>query len=186
MTGDLKYYQIPEKQSEYDLVSFDFKNGYHLAYIMTRKLGEVRLIDDVESFIKRKDLGPDVWGLDYEDFRQALEGRSGMIKSTLMNQSILAGIGNVYSDEILFQAGVYPRKPVNELDEDILEEVYRCMNAVLETSVEHKAVPDRFPDTYLTPLRGEEGAQCPRCSGSIERIEVSGRSGYYCPNCQEA
>ena len=187
MTGDLKYYKNEEERPEYELVAFKFANGYQLDYIMTRKLGEVRVIEDISKFVDERELGPDVMAEDFtfDKFKQILSNRRGMIKSTLMNQNIMAGIGNVYSDEILFQAGIHPRTTVDQLDEDELKEIYEERYKVLETAIDYQAIPDDFPDSYLTPLRGEEDAKCPKCGGEIERVDVSGRTAYYCPNCQK-
>jgi formamidopyrimidine-DNA glycosylase len=186
MTGDLKYYKKPDKEPEYDQILFNFTNGYHLAYIMPRKLGEVRILDDPKDLIEAKELGPDVLAddFDFERFREILSGRRGMIKSRLMDQQIMSGIGNVYSDEILFQAGIYPRTPVNELDADSLRRVFDCLKTVLHVAIEHQAEPEQFPDGYLTPYRHTDHP-CPKCGGTIERIEVSGRAGYFCPACQK-
>jgi formamidopyrimidine-DNA glycosylase len=186
MTGDLKYYKRPDKEPEYDQILFNFVNGYHLAYIMPRKLGEVRLLDEPRDLIEDKELGPDVLSseFDFETFREILHGRRGMIKSRLMDQQIMAGVGNVYSDEILFQAGVHPRTPVNELDADSLRRVFDCLKTVLHVAIEHQAEPEQFPDGYLIPYRHTDHA-CPKCGGSIERIKVSGRTGYFCPACQK-
>jgi formamidopyrimidine-DNA glycosylase len=108
-----------------------------------------------------------------------------MLKTTLMNQGVMAGIGNVYSDEILYQARLHPRTKVNALEEGDLRRLYDCMQEVLDTAIACRAVPEDFPDSYLTPLRGKAGTQCPGCGGEIERIEVSGRGAYYCPECQK-
>jgi formamidopyrimidine-DNA glycosylase len=186
MTGDLRYYKHPDEAPEYELIRFEFNNNYQLAYVMPRKLGHIYLSPDVETFIEQKDLGPDVCapGFDLQTFQELLAGRRGMIKSALMDQSHMAGIGNVYSDEILFQAGVYPRQPVSELEAKTIEKIYDCMNEVLTTAIENQADPSSFPKNWITPLRGQD-ADCPRCSGQITRLEVAGRSAYYCPGCQE-
>jgi formamidopyrimidine-DNA glycosylase len=185
MTGDLKYYKDPAKEPEYDQILFQFANGYHLAYILPRKLGAVRLMDAPQDLIDEKDLGPDVLAddFDFETFRKILSGRRGMIKSRLMDQHLMAGIGNVYSDEILFQAGVHPRTPVNELDQDALKRVFDCLKRVLHVAIDHQAKPEEFPDGYLIPHRNTDD-ECPKCGGPIERVEVAGRTGYFCPNCQ--
>ncbi len=187
MTGDLKYYKKGEKDPEYDLVRFDFTNDYHLAYVMVRKLGELQIISDPGEFIKRRELGPDVFAdsFTFESFQNVLAGRHGMIKPALMNQSIMAGIGNVYSDEILFQAGVHPETKVNQLDQTSLKKIFDEMQHVLQTAVNHKAQPDEYPDSFITPLRGEDDAECPRCAGKLKKLSVSGRSAIYCPDCQK-
>ncbi|MFP4345156.1 MAG: Fpg/Nei family DNA glycosylase [Anaerolineales bacterium] len=184
MTGDLKYYKVPEKEPEYDQVLLRFANGYHLAYVSKRKLGEVRLIDDVDAFIEEHDLGPDAMAedFDYERFKETFGRKGGMVKSALMDQSTLAGIGNVYSDEILFQAGIHPQRKVQDLDEQELRRVYESLKEVLETAIEHNAEPADFPADYLIPHRGEE--RCPCCDGELQSVKVSGRTGYYCPERQ--
>jgi len=183
MTGDLKYFKNIGDKPEYEQVSFNFKNGYQLAYVMPRKLGEIRLINSVADFLDEKELGPDALEIDFDKFYDLLAERRGMIKSTLMNQEVLAGVGNVYSDEILFQALIYPRAQISDLNRKQLRAVYDAMRDVLETVIERGANLEDFPSSYLTPHRSE-GESCPRCKGKIQKIEVSGRSGYYCPHCQ--
>lgn len=183
MTGWLKYFKNEEENPKYDQVLFDFKNGYHLAYVVTRKLGRIRVIKSVDDFIEDRELGPDALGLDFHEFHELLAGHRGMIKSTLMNQSILAGLGNVYTDEILFQAKIHPRKKTNKLEEDELRHIFNAMSDVLETAIDCQTDPKQFPDSFITPHRSEED-DCPRCGGKIQRTEVSGRGSYFCPRCQ--
>ena len=188
MSGSLKYYKLEDNVvlPDYSQVHFDFENGYRLSLIMPRKLGEVRLLDDMQSFIKQRGLGPDVSADDFtfEKFKDLLAGRRGMIKSTLMNQEIMAGVGNVYSDEILFQARVHPKAKVNELDRSTLRRIFDCLKDVLNTLVETHMERDQLPRNYLLPVR-EEGEKCPYCHGEVKNIKVSGRSAYYCPACQQ-
>jgi formamidopyrimidine-DNA glycosylase len=184
MTGDLAYFKHREDDPQYDRLLIDFTNGYHLAYVSQRKLGELALVESVEGFVKRKDLGPDALkDLDLDTFKALVDGRRMMVKSFLMDQQTLAGIGNVYSDEILFQAGVHPRTKVNHLAEDVVERVYHEIGAVLRTAIDCRAEPDRFPDDYLIPQRHPDGT-CPGCGTPVQRVKVSGRSAYYCPNRQ--
>lgn len=186
MTGRLQYYKNPEKEPEYSLICFEFENDYHLTYVMSRKLGHVYLSTDLKSFVDQKDLGPDVCSSDLnrEAFHELLKDRRGMIKSALMDQSLMAGIGNVYSDEILFQAGIHPRQSISDLKTDIIDLIYDRVNEVLQTAIDNKADPGNFPASYITPLRGYTEAKCPKCGGEIQRVEVSGRSSYFCPSCQ--
>jgi formamidopyrimidine-DNA glycosylase len=184
MTGDLAYFKDAEKEPEYTLMLFDLDNGYHLAYVNTRKLGHVGLLDDVDTFIAEKGLGPDALAIDFETFYDRIGGKHAMIKSTLMNQEIIAGIGNVYSDEIAFQARVHPRAAIDKMDKETLHRVYEAMCEVLETAIEHQAIPDDLPKTYLITHR-HPGGECPVCGGEVSKVQVAGRSGYYCPRCQE-
>ena len=101
MTGGLKYFKDMEDEPDYTRALFTFDNGYQLAYFSQRKLGELEVIDSVDQFIKDKDLGPDALDPDFDldAFKEAVEGRRAMVKTTLMDQEIKAGIRNVYSDE---------------------------------------------------------------------------------------
>jgi formamidopyrimidine-DNA glycosylase len=185
MTGRLEYYKDATDEPEYSKMVIEFVNGYHLALVMPRKLGLVRLISDEEAFIREKELGPDVYAEEFEAtaFKRLLEGRRGIIKSTLMNQNIMAGIGNVYADEILFQTRIHPKKQVSQLREQTLEELYVKTAYVLSTAIDRKANPDQFPASWIIPHR-EKGGECPRCGGEVRNITVSGRSAYFCPSCQ--
>lgn len=107
MTGSLPYFKGDETPEHAKLL-LDFPEGYHLAYANVRKFGEIGLVDDVDAFVEEEGLGPDALDLDLEGFRERLAGRRGTIKGTLTNQAVLAGLGNEYTDEILFQARVEP------------------------------------------------------------------------------
>jgi formamidopyrimidine-DNA glycosylase len=184
MTGRLKYFKNIEEEPAHDRLLISFANGFHLAYDCQRKLGEVSLAENVENFIKEKDLGPDALELDFKTFKKILKGRRGTVKYTLMNQHIMAGIGNVYSDEILFQAGIHPTTKVNKLDEEMLKRLFEEMKNVLRTAINCQADSENLPDHYLLPHRSK-GGRCPRCYSELERIKVSGRTAYYCPKHQE-
>lgn len=186
MTGYLDYYQDPEDEPEFTYARIDFANGYHLGYVIPRKLGNLRHLDSIEDFIEEKELGPDPYKEQFgkDDFVDLLAGRRGMVKTTLMNQSIMAGIGNLYSDEILFQQQLHPRTKVKALSSQELRQLFGTLCDVLGTAIAAGADPQRFPDDWLIPLRSE-GQPCPRCGGEVERIVISGRGGYFCPSCQE-
>jgi formamidopyrimidine-DNA glycosylase len=185
MTGFLKYYQNPDQAPEHPRVLFHLENDYTLAYDCQRMLGRVGLVDRAEDLVDKHDLGPDVMTLDFEAFKNLLAGRRGTLKSALMNQNLISGIGNVYSDEILFQLGLHPKTRLKDLGEDDLRRVHDMLHRVVDAAVNVQADPERMPSNWLTPNR-EPGGRCPRpgCGGEIERVTVSGRSAYYCPACQ--
>lgn len=187
MSGALKYFKAMDAEPEYEQILITFANGYHLAYIAPRKLGTVDVVEDVEAFIAERELGPDVAdaNFDFAAFQACLADRGGMIKSALVDQQVMAGIGNVYADEILFQACIHPRTPISALNEQDLRRLFRTMKDVLVTAIERQGNPDELPREYLTPHRNQDGT-CPHCGESLERIQVSGRSTYYCPNRQGA
>lgn len=183
MTGDLAYQKSLEDEPPYSRLLISFRNGYHLLYISRRLLGKVSVISDVEVFIKDKELGPDVLEIDYETFRNILKRGRGALKTALMNQKLFAGIGNVYSDEILFRARLHPKTRVGNLDEGHIKELFSKTKEVMETAIENGADPDKFPRSYLLPHR-REGEKCPYCKDSVTRMKISGRSAYFCPACQ--
>ena len=186
MTGFLSYFKDMSKEPDHDRFLFRFSNGYHLAYDCQRKLGRIALIDNPEGFVKRNKLGPDALGpdLDLKAFRNEILKTNASVKWALMDQKRIAGIGNVYSDEILFQAGIRPGTRSQKLDEAGTKKLYRKMKDVLEAAIEARADPSRFPSSFIIPHRRGDGI-CPKCKGKIEKTKTGGRTSYFCPQCQE-
>lgn len=189
MTGNLVYFKGGADAPRYDRVRFDFQGGCHLAYVNRRMLGRVGLADGADAFIRAEDLGPDALApaFDLEAFTRAVEGRRRDVKSVLMDQTLIAGIGNIYADEILFQARLHPKTPVTSLDDRQGAELFRQIKQVLKTAIECGAGAEQFlerlPDHYLLPHREKDG-KCPRCGGPIASLKAAGRTSYYCPRCQ--
>lgn len=183
MTGFLKYFKDDDDAPPHTRVRFDFDGGYHLAYDCQRKLGRVSLTHDREAFIDDLGLGPDALSddLEFDRFSRILNERKAAVKSTLMNQELLAGIGNVYSNEILFQAGIHPDTKVRNLDDDARRNLFQTMRRVLKTAIERQADPEEFPRSWLLP---NIGGNCPRCGTAIVKSKVSGRTAQFCPECQ--
>jgi formamidopyrimidine-DNA glycosylase len=183
MTGSLVYLKRMAGDRRHDRVILSLANGYRLIYVCSRLLGRVGLVKDAEAFIQAKGLGPDALRLDPDGFKEIVNSSRASIKSTLMDQSRLAGLGNIYSDEMLFQAGVGPRRKAGRLGNREMDGLFRSMQKVLRTAIERKADPHRLPRTWLVTHR-REGAACPRCGGKVRKITLAGRSTYYCPSCQ--
>lgn len=185
MSGFLRYYEDPEGEPEYPKVVWLFEDDGALAFDCRRKLGVVRLVDGPEAFAREKGLGPDALSdaLDRQAFREAMIGRRGMVKTALMNQEILAGIGNEFSDEILFQMELHPRTKVSDLGEGRVDRLYDTLRHTLKAAIQARMDPEQLPGRFLLPRRDEEAA-CPRCGAGVRRIEVSGRGSYFCPACQ--
>jgi len=181
MTGSLEFRQNAGALPDHTALSLEFEDGSSLSYLNVRRFGEIGWADDVDGWIEERGLGPDALGLDLRTFRSILEGRRGTIKGALMDQSAIAGIGNVYGDEVLFQSGVHPRTPVAALDDDTVARIHGCVRPVLAQAIEARV--ESFPGSFLVPRR-EEGAPCPKCGGTIAKIEVVGRPTYVCPDHQ--
>lgn len=183
MTGYLRHYRDDDDAPDHERLRLELVDGWRLGYSCQRLLGQVDLADDPESFAADRSLGPDALGLGLAAFRERLEGRSGAVKSTLMNQKVLAGLGNVYTDEILYQAKIHPETVMDRLDESDLKSLHRTTQRVLKRTIDAQADPAKVPRTWLLPHRSPD-EECPRCDGTVERITVGGRRGYFCPSCQ--
>lgn len=185
MTGRLEHAEGGEEFPRYTRAVIHFQNGGWLAYVSRRKIGRVSYADDPDKFLGERRVGPDVLEMDQEAFMRALKGRRGTIKAMLMDQQLFAGIGNVYADEILFQAGVAPQSPADALEEKARGGIFRQAKCVLQKAIDCGADRRRMPAGYLLPRRGEKGAECPRCGGKLKQTKISGRTTYHCPRCQK-
>jgi len=185
MSGFLKYFKNTDQAPAHVRLLIAFTNGYHLAYDCSRKLGRVSWTTDRKRFIDNQQLGPDALAekFDEEVFRSLLDKRRGSIKSLLMNQQALAGIGNIYSDEILFHADIHPRRKAANLQEADQQKLYHCLRKVLQTAIDRHAGENGWPDDWLLPVRSSSQT-CPRCGGEIRRSKISGRSSYFCASHQ--
>jgi len=181
MTGDLSYYG--DGQPRFARIVFDFDNGAHLAFEDMRLFGVADTIDDPEAFVRLHALGPDPLSMRLDEFRARLARRRGATKSLLMSQDVIAGIGNLYADETLFQTAVAPRRPADRLSPSEVKAIFTTMRKILLTTIERKERGDDYPPRYLIHHR-EEGARCPRCGGTIVKSIVFGRTTYSCARHQ--
>lgn len=187
LTGELAWFD--RDPPAYTRVLYRFAAPPHLAYVNVRMLGHITLVEDIDAWLAAKGIGPDALdpALDPETFAAALGSGRRSIKAALMDQSVVAGIGNIYADEILFQAGLRPDVPVAALDAHWRRQLWRAMREVLETAVRCGAAAERYtgrlPPTYLTRVRGR-GAACPKCGAPLATLRMGARTGYYCLRCQ--
>ncbi|MDD1763819.1 MAG: Fpg/Nei family DNA glycosylase [Methanobacteriaceae archaeon] len=180
MTGYIYYFH--HDSSKYVRMLISFQNGSHLAFDDARKFGKLGLTSDPEEFIAQKGLGEDALEIELKNFQGLFKGRTGMIKPLLLNQNFIAGIGNLYADEILYQCGLHPETHAHQLSKTDLRILYGQMRRVLEKAIECQDRPRDFPESYLLSHR-HPGGECPE-GGSLEVIKVGGRTTYYCPERQ--
>ena len=155
-----------------------------IAYSCQRRLGRIGLVDSPEALADDRNLGPDVRDLDEAAFAELLDGRRGAIKSLLMNQSAMAGLGNVYADEILFNAHLDPATEVPDLTSAQRHRLHREMHRVVDMAIDRDADPTRYPRTWLTPHRDDDEPVCPRCRVPLRRGRVAQRTTWWCPRHQ--
>jgi len=183
MSGDLEYYNNKDNPPKFSKVIYQFVSGFNLAYISIRMFGKVSVANSLEEFIEYKKLGPDAYKMTLEEFQKAVHRRSAIAKNALLNQSFIAGVGNIYSDEILFRTKIHPKTNINTLSEGKVKELYANIKDVLEFGIKKKGDLSTYPNEFLIPHRKKE-EKCPTCNNDISRFEISGRHGFFCPICQ--
>ncbi len=183
MTGFLEYYSRNGRPTHNARVILDFDDHTHLAYICQRHFGEVEWVPSLDAYLRKRRLGPDALALTKAEFVTRVGAHAGAIKNVLMNQAVIAGLGNVYTDEVLFQARLHPLQTSASLSGRQMVHLYRVMRRVLQQSIRYQADPERMPNTWML-LHRRKGATCPRCGGKIRELNVGGRTTWVCESCQ--
>lgn len=184
-----------DPQNRFIHLIISLSNGKQLALSDLRKFAKVLIAptEKLEQLPEIKKLGaePLEQAFDFRKFYETLKNKRGKIKTILMNQGIIAGIGNIYSDEILWVAGIHPLKPVEKLKENELKKIFSAIKKVLQRAI--KARGDSMSN-YRHPSGGKgqyqkfhnayqmDGKKCSRGDGgTIERIKLANRSAHFCP-----
>ncbi|MDQ6830560.1 MAG: bifunctional DNA-formamidopyrimidine glycosylase/DNA-(apurinic or apyrimidinic site) lyase [Gemmatimonadota bacterium] len=184
MTGDWSFGKVTDDIDPRARAVIDLENGTRVSLIDPRALASLMLHRPGEEFLP--DLGPEPLDASFtaEALRAALAKRRGPIKPALLDQSVVAGIGNIYAAESLWESRIDPRAQASSLGEQRLRALVRAIRAVLR-----RARPG--DGRYFTGsaqanwrVYDREGLACSRCDGTIERITQATRSTYFCPGCQ--
>ncbi len=184
----------------YERVRFVLDNQEAISFVEPRVLGKVYFLEDERlprvlgglKALGREPVDPE-FSVDY--LRAKLRGRRAKIKSLLIDQSICAGVGNIYSDEALFRAGIKPTRPAGKLTRKELFRLVNALRMVLKEGIRWKGttmVDERYkkPDGGRGGFQrrlmvvGRVGESCQKCGATIRRIKIANRSSYYCPGCQ--
>jgi formamidopyrimidine-DNA glycosylase len=184
MTGSLEYLKPDEVASKTARVIFRFADNCRLAFDDQRKFGEIELIEDVGDFLQRRGLGADALGVDLSEFKKIFRMHRGAVKAILLNQQLIAGIGNLYADEILFRARMHPATEAARLSDKNLWRLFRATQHVLEKAIALKTDFNRLPKSWLLTHRGKTG-RCPRCGGALKSAPIGGRTTWFCAHCQK-
>ena len=149
--------------------------------------GNVHYVKTLAEHKQVASLGPDFMSLTLDDFRELLRGRRGGIKSYLLNQKRIAGIGNVYGQDPLFKAGIHPLRPITTLSGDEIEALWQATRETLQKSI------DLGGSHWEQNLYGEQGKwdsgyrdgePCPNCGTAVQKIKTGSTSTHICPKCQ--
>jgi formamidopyrimidine-DNA glycosylase len=184
MTGSLKYFKREQRTPEHTRVLFVFTNAHRLAFEDQRKFGEIGLIEDVNEFLKKRALGPDALDISLPQFKEIFEDHRGAVKTILLNQKLIAGIGNIYADEILFRARVHPVTQASALKNKPVAKLFRAVRYILEKAIAAKADANLMPKSWLL-LHRAKGGKCPRCGRELTSATIGGRTAWFCAHCQK-
>ena len=185
-----------ERVNNYIHLIFYLNNGWQIALSDLRKFAKVAVFDarSANEIKELKNLGPDALNMKFADFRKNIAVKNGSVKQVLMNQEVIAGIGNIYGDEILWKARIHPERKANSLSLIALKKIFKATKDILKKAVKKRGTSiSDFRDAH--GKRGEygderlayrrEGKSCFRCKNKIARVKISGRSSCFCPACQK-
>ncbi|MFN2117122.1 MAG: bifunctional DNA-formamidopyrimidine glycosylase/DNA-(apurinic or apyrimidinic site) lyase [Candidatus Promineifilaceae bacterium] len=194
MSGHLAVIPAQTPADKHTHTIFELANGQELRFRDTRKFGRVYLVSNHKDVVGK--LGPEPLdkGFTVETLADILDGKSRLLKPFLLDQTMIAGIGNIYADEALFYAGLKPGRKTDTLDALEIKKLHEGIQYVLQLGIRREGATI---STYLKP-DGEKGSMqedvkvfrrtgepCFRCGEPIQRIILGGRSTHYCENCQK-
>jgi formamidopyrimidine-DNA glycosylase len=189
MTGDLHYFHQDDEPPRHARMVFYFSNGYRLGFICPRKFERIGIVENPDAFLKQKGIAPDVMQIDKALFFNNLARKKSAIKSVLLDQSVVAGIGNWLADDILFQAKVHPETPSVFLSENDKTLIFNAMRYIVQTTIDAEANYNFLPDDFILHARGwgkpHLAGKCPCGKEAITQIRVGGRATYFCSNLQK-
>lgn len=197
MEGKYNFFADQVPANKHFHAFFTFIDGSTLVYQDVRKFGTMELLDkaDVDAYFISRKIGPEPTEEDFdlEEFAKKLAKSKKPIKSHLLDQSLVAGLGNIYVDEVLFKAKVHPAQTSNQLSTDQVADLRQATIEVLQLGIEKGGSTIR---TYKNALGmdgtmqdylqvyGKTGQACPRCQTEIVKIQLGGRGTHFCPKCQ--
>lgn len=189
--GRMFYGRDEDKPNRTVQVQLSF--GDNNLYFIGLRLGYLHHVTPEMLNEEFKDIGPEPIDANFslDDFLAIMNGRRGGVKTTLLKQKVIAGIGNRYSDEILWHAQILPERKVHELEHEELERLFGSIKYILQQGIQqggYMEAPlfkgDAKTGGYKMQVHDREGYNCPRCSTPIVKVEISSRKTYFCPNCQ--
>lgn len=183
---------LPDKTTRLIL---GFDDGERLFFNDTRGFGWVKLVDsnELEKIENKYGPEPDSKDFNLEYLKQKIKTRKVAIKPLLLEQNLIAGIGNIYASEICFCAGIDPRRQGCDLSDEELKKIIECTRKILDIAIEKRGTSSRdYVDAFgrqgsmndFLKVYQKEGEDCPRCDGVIKKIVQRQRSTFFCEECQ--
>jgi formamidopyrimidine-DNA glycosylase len=198
MTGKFRFVATSAAREKHDHLEWQVSAPREcLRYHDVRRFGRFRIVKqtEVEAHLAALGWGPEPFDVAPAEFARRIGKSKRPIKAALLDQSVVAGLGNIYADEILFAAGIHPRTPTASIGPKRAGRMHRVMIDVLKraiaargTSLVNYVTVDGTPGEYRQELQvfRRQGEPCPRCGRAIRRIRIAGRSTHYCSLCQRA
>jgi formamidopyrimidine-DNA glycosylase len=189
MSGDLFMKSTNSPAGRYDHTVFHLEDGWDLRFSDARKFGRVHLLKDPQKILGK--LGPEPLDDEFTSglFFAMLNGRNRQIKPLLLDQSFIAGIGNIYADEALHRAGIHPLRKSDTLGENETRALWSSIRETLHDGIQRNGASidwvyrgGEFQNDFKVYSRNDE--PCLTCSTPIRRISVGQRGTYFCPSCQ--
>ncbi len=195
MTGQLTVVPATEPEPDHLHLVFPLDNGTELRFRDQRRFGSAEYFTDRAALeaAMNEELGPEPFGMDAEAFRAAVTGTARNLKAVLLDQTLTAGVGNIYADEALFRAKLHPARTGKSLKPEECDRLREAIETVLTRAIESRGSTIR---DYVggSGLRGgfqnehavydRTGEPCPECKTAIECVRLAGRASHYCPSCQ--
>ena len=188
------YDDLPNKHTH---IIFYFSDRSKLFFNDLRRFGVVKIVDkkELEEILNNFGVEPLEKSFSLKIFRDLIKNKKGNVKAFLLNQKYIAGIGNIYADEILFEAGVLPSRRINSLKNEEIKKIYQATKKILRKAVKYRGTSfndyvdaDGKKGEFLRLLKvyGREKENCQRCKkGVIQKTKLTGRGTRYCDRCQK-
>lgn len=195
MEGKFNYVLSSEPFNKHDHIIFHFDNGYDLRYNDVRKFGTMDLVNNENEVSSVDELGlePMDPNLNKEYLKDLLSKKKTNIKQSLLDQSIIAGLGNIYVDEVLFDSKILPTRNANKLTDNEISSLIVSVNKIISSAINlggssirtYNSLGVKGSMQNLHKVYGKNGQNCPNCNNNIEKIKIGGRGTHYCPKCQK-
>lgn len=196
LTGRLLVRRKGDPQDDWQRVVISLSGGNELRFADLRKFGWIRLVQNDELRVMNQEFGiePFTKEFTFDNLKQVFASSRRPVKTVLMDQKKISGLGNIYAVEALFLAKIDPRRPANKITAAKAKKLYQAIEKVLKAGIKYRGASDQY---YLDALGrkgsyqkhflvyGREGEKCLDCGGKIKKIRLGGRGTYFCPRCQQ-
>ena len=184
MTGDLQLLNQTDELPKYTRFVLLFKNGERLAFRDLRKFGVIELVEDPAQYQQDRKIGPDLLEITPGEFVAGFRGRKAPIKTLLLQQDKVAGIGNWIADEMLYNAGVHPQTKADKLSDEELSRLYHEAVEIVRKAIKHDTHYGDFPKNFFANYRSKGAVHPDHPHSPVQSLKVGGRGTYIVPEKQ--